>query len=78
MPWTSDAAGKMNNKIAAPKDIKDSKPAVAAKKLSEDEMKKLKSTLFKPIVTKKEEEAAAKTVAAAPVEAKKKGFFGLF
>ena len=70
--------------------MKDSKPAVASKKLSEEEMKKLKSSLFKPIVTKKDEpvsaskNSASKTPATTttsskePVETKKKGLFGLF
>lgn len=71
LPWTSAQADKIGN--SGPSKPMKGEKAVAGKKLSEEEMKRLKATLFKPVdskVSKKED------VKSAPE--KKKGFFGLF
>ena len=70
LPWTSDAVNKMNNKGADMSKVK-AVPGMAQKKLSPEEMNKLKKSLAKPIITKKEEPVAAEA-------SKKKGLFGLF
>jgi hypothetical protein len=63
LPWTSEAVAKIGNNIGA-------KEATTGKKLTAEETEKLKSKLFKPIVTEKKQAAVSE---AAP---KKKGFFG--
>eukprot|EP00601_Ochromonadales_sp_CCMP2298_P007001 CAMPEP_0173202746 /NCGR_PEP_ID=MMETSP1141-20130122/19139_1 /TAXON_ID=483371 /ORGANISM="non described non described, Strain CCMP2298" /LENGTH=191 /DNA_ID=CAMNT_0014128135 /DNA_START=65 /DNA_END=640 /DNA_ORIENTATION=- len=67
LPWTNAQADKLNN--SKEKDSKKQPAALASKKLSEAELKRLKANLFKPIKTE------PKLVSEAP---KKKGFFGLF
>ena len=71
LPWTNQATNEQNNskqKVATPAGKKEkAQPALAAKKLSPQEMAALKSKLFKPIVTPKEVE-----------KPKKKGLFGMF
>jgi len=79
LPWTNEAVSKISNN--GPTTPKKGEKATAGKKLSEEEMKRLKATLFKP-VTKNGNgpNNNSKVAAAAPTaEAeKKKGFFGLF
>lgn len=52
LPWTSEAANKLSNMGRDnDKDLKKGSSAVAAKKLSPEEMSRLKANLFKPIKT---------------------------
>ena len=67
LPWTNSDAAKISSQVR-PNEV-----AVSAKKLSPEEMERLKRNLVKPIVSKKADTAPAE---AAP--AKKKGLFGLF
>lgn len=72
LPWTNEAANAINDNGPNSDLVKKQKAAVAAKKLSDDEMKRLKANLFKPIVTEKD-------IAVDAGEQKPaKKFFGLF
>ena len=70
LPWTSEATDKIG-KLSPEELQKRNQRASAAKKLSPQEMERLKKSLIKPVVTKKE------TTIAASTEAPKKrfGFF---
>ena len=70
LPWTNEATAAIKK---FDPEGKQGARGVAGKKLSPEELEKLKSRLVKPIVTKKD---APATPAAAPPA--KKGFFGLF
>jgi hypothetical protein len=74
LPWTADQANKIGSALV---EKASTKPAVASKKLSDEEMARLKATLFKPKITQKSAPAAPEKPAE---EAKKKkgGIFGLF
>ena len=71
LPWTQKAVTEM--KTFNPEG-KQGARGVAGKKLSPEELEKLKATLVKPVVTKKTEVAADASASQPP----KKGFFGLF
>lgn len=79
LPWTAEAASKMNNSVKEIK-VTEQEKAKAGKQLTEAEKERLKATLFKPI--KKQTAAASSgpvpvsTPAAA--EAPKKKLFGMF
>jgi len=72
LPWTSEAANAINDSGPNSDLIQKQKAAVAAKKVSDDEMKRLKANLFKPIVTEKV------PVDAGEQQKPAKKFFGLF
>ena len=69
LPWTNQATNEQNNskRKEAPAKKEKAQPALAAKKLSPQELAAMKANLFKPIVTTKEVE-----------KPKKKGLFGMF
>lgn len=81
MPWTNEAANSISNNGPTPKPAKGEK-AVAGKKLTEDEMKRLKATLFKPVSTNGGKSippsSSTKPEPSNQSAEKKKGFFGLF
>lgn len=73
LPWTSEAANKLSNMgREADADPKKAPGAVAAKKLTPEEMNRLKANLFKPIKT----EPKIEPKDTKPTESKKR--FGLF
>lgn len=75
LPWTGDAAKKLDNSLKKEDDPKFVKRGVAGRQLSPEEKERLKKNLFKPIVTKKEQDAIdAKQ--ASDDKKKKKGLFG--
>jgi len=73
LPWTSEAANKIGQELV---DKTSSKAAVASKKLSPEEMARLKATLAKPVISKKS--APTTPSPAAEKAPAKKGFLGLF
>jgi hypothetical protein len=75
LPWTNKAA---NEQFAL--SAKQEPRGVAGKKLSPEEIARLKANLAKPVITKKADNVApGKGAAAGDKEAPaKKGFFGLF
>ena len=76
LPWTNADANKMDNSKDKPLNFQ---RGTAGKKLSQEEMNRLKKSLVKPIVSKNAVKGKAvaepEAVEAAP---KKKGLFGLF
>ena len=69
LPWTNEATNKQNNskQKEAPAKKEKAAPALAAKKVSPQELERMKANLYKPVVTVKETE-----------KPKKKGLFGMF
>lgn len=72
LPWTTKDTNSMSSSQFNPEG-KQGARGVAGKKLSAEEMAKLKSKLVKPIVSKKSESVGATAATAAP-----KKLFGLF
>jgi len=70
LPWTNEATASIKK---FDPEGKQGARGVAGKKLSPEELEKLKSRLVKPIVSTKKD-----TVTDAPPAPAKKGFFGLF
>lgn len=72
LPWTSEAANKIGSELL---DKTSTKQAVASKKLSPEEMARLKATLAKPVISQKSISTPPSPTEKAPA---KKGFLGLF
>ena len=75
LPWTSAAANKLDNSLPR-EDPKKAPPGIAKKQRSEEEMKRIKANLFKPIDTKKAKEEREKALVEGKAPPKKRGLFG--